>query len=190
MAKAKSEAHGPLDRSPSHLLHRALQRALDIYGASTGAGAVTQRQFAVMAAVEAEEGATQTSLVRATGIDRSTLADLAARMISKGLLERERSSLDARANAVRLTEAGRRALEEARPKAVAADKDILALLPTGKREAFLSALRVLATGERKPGAASALEKIKRKRKKAEKAEKKAKKAKKKDKGPPPAAEAA
>ena len=110
MAKGKSAAkHGAtaLDRSPSHLLHRALQRALDIYADEFGADAITQRQYAVLAAAAEHEGATQADLVRSTGIDRSTLADMATRMIAKGLLERERSTLDARANAVSLTEAGR-----------------------------------------------------------------------------------
>ena len=56
MAKTKSESSGPLDKSPSHLLHRALQRALDIYAETAGPTAVTQRQFAVLAAVAAREG--------------------------------------------------------------------------------------------------------------------------------------
>jgi DNA-binding MarR family transcriptional regulator len=118
MAKSKSGAKGgiaALEQSPSHLLHRALQRALDIYAEEFGDGGVTQRQFAVLAAADERAGATQADLVRITGIDRSTLADMARRMIGKGLLERERSNLDARANAVRLTEAGRAARAEARP---------------------------------------------------------------------------
>ena len=76
MSKGKRETSGPLDRSPSHLLHRALQRALDIYAETAGPTAVTQRQFAVLAAVAAHEGLTQADLVRSTGIDRSTLAEL------------------------------------------------------------------------------------------------------------------
>ena len=113
MAKNKSGIKGGvavLDRSPSHLLHRALQRALDIYAEEFGESAITQRQYAVLAASSEREGATQADLVRITGIDRSTLADMARRMIEKGLLERERSTLDARANAVRLTDVGRAAL--------------------------------------------------------------------------------
>src|SRR3954466_4548375 len=124
MAKGKSGAKGgatPLDRSPSHLLHKALQRALDIYAEEFGPGAITQRQYAVLAAAAEREGATQADLVRITGIDRSTLADMAQRMIVKGLLERERSAVDARANAVRLTQAGQEALEVAQPKMAAAD---------------------------------------------------------------------
>lgn len=148
MAKAKKKSarggEGPLDRSPSHLLHRVLQIALDLYGEEAGPDGVTQRQYAVLTAVSADEGLTQTDLVKATGIDRSTLADLVARMIGKGLLARERSNADARANLVRLTDAGRAALEAARPRVETADARILALLPRGKRDAFLSVLALLA----------------------------------------------
>ena len=147
MAKGKSKGAqgdaGPLDASPSHLLHRVLQLALDIYAEETGAGAITQRQFAVLTAVARNEGLTQTDLVKATGIDRSTLADMVARMIAKGLLERERSSLDARANTVRLTEQGRAELDGSTPKVEAADRRILALLPQGKRDSFLNVLRAM-----------------------------------------------
>ena len=82
--------------------------------------------------------------MRITGIDRSTLADMAARMIGRGLLERERSTLDARANAVRLTEAGRSALVEAGPKMAAADARLLKLIGGGgRRETFVELLRDL-----------------------------------------------
>lgn len=148
MAKSKSGGKGgvsALDQSPSHLLHRALQRALDIYAEEFGEGTITQRQFAVLAAAQEREGATQADLVRITGIDRSTLADMARRMIDKGLLERERSNVDARANAVRLTEAGRAALTEAQPKMVAADGRLLKLISGGgRRAAFVSLLGDLA----------------------------------------------
>lgn len=147
MAKGKSAArsggHSALDRSPSHLLHRALQLALDIYADEFGSGGLTQRQYAVLAAVETHEGLTQTDLVRMTGIDRSTLADMAARMIVKGLLERQRSIADARANAVNLTEAGRVALADARPRMAAADTRLLKLLSGGKRDTLTTLLRDL-----------------------------------------------
>jgi DNA-binding MarR family transcriptional regulator len=150
MAKTKSGARGgvaALEQSPSHLLHRALQRALDIYAEEFGEGGVTQRQFAVLAAAGEREGATQADLVRTTGIDRSTLADMARRMIGKGLLERERSNVDARANAVRLTDAGREALAGARPKMAAADARLLKLISGGgRRTTFIGLLRDLAKG--------------------------------------------
>ena len=89
-------------------------------------------------------GLTQTDLVRATGIDRSTLADLVSRMTTKGLLAREKSAIDARAKAVSLSAAGQAALDAARPKVEAADKRILALLPKAKRDGFLDLLADLA----------------------------------------------
>jgi DNA-binding MarR family transcriptional regulator len=156
MAKGKSGAKGgiaALEQSPSHLLHRALQRALDIYVEEFGEGGITQRQFAVLAAADEREGATQADLVRITGIDRSTLADMARRMIGKGLLERERSNVDARANAVRLTEAGRDTLTQARPKMASTDARLLKLISGGGRRAtFVSLLRDLNGSEKPPAA--------------------------------------
>jgi DNA-binding MarR family transcriptional regulator len=183
MAKHKSGSKAGvavLDRSPSHLLHRALQRALDIYAEEFGDGAITQRQFAVLAAAQERDGATQADLVRTTGIDRSTLADMARRMIDKGLLERERSTLDARANAVRLTDAGRSALADAGPKMAAADARLLKLVGGGgRRSAFISLLQDLVKRSDHPSAKPAKEPKPLKASKAKGAAKTGKKAKKK-----------
>ena len=169
---------GPLAVSPSHLMHRALQLALDVYAEEVGPGGLTQRQFAVLEAVSAKSGLTQTDLVKATGIDRSTLADLVARMTTKGLLDRARSTLDARAKAVTLSTAGSEALEAARPLVEAADKRIMALLPKNKRDGFLELLTDLgAAADAAPEQAKAQAKMAKKAAKdARKAEKAAKKA--------------
>jgi DNA-binding MarR family transcriptional regulator len=185
MAKTKTgskKSGGALERSPAHLLHRAQQKALDLFAAGATPGGVTQRQYAVLSAVALHEGCAQAELVAATGIDRSTLAELVARMIGKGLLARERSKSDARANSVHLTEAGRAALEAAAPQAEAADIALLALLPKGKRDTFVDLLRLLTGDDVRP------EKVKKDKpekadKKAAKGEKKKKKAAKPEKEP-------
>ena len=174
MAKALHAGDAGLDRSPSHLLHRALQLALDIYAEETGTGALTQRQFAVLSAVMAKEGCTQSELVRATGIDRSTLAELVARLIGKDLLARERSTLDARANTVRLTDAGRTAVQEAGPKVAQADARIMALVPGAKRDAFIKTLRALARAAGKSEAGEGEDGKKTRRAKTDKVDKTAK----------------
>ena len=149
MAKAHKGQVDVLARSPSHLLHKVLQLALDIYVEETGKGALTQRQYAVLAAAATVDGASQTDLVNMTGIDRSTLADMVARMIEKGWLGRERSKVDARAKTVRLTDKGAQALKEIAPKVAAADERILSNLVASRRSGFISALGFLAdfTGE-------------------------------------------
>ena len=167
----KAKRNGSLGGSPSHLMHRVLQLALDIYTEEAGPDGLTQRQFAVLEAVSQKSGLTQTDLVRSTGIDRSTLADLVARMTTKGLLDRVQSTIDARAKAVSLSAAGQAALDAARPRVEAADKRILALLPKAKRDGFLARLAELA------GAADAApDKAKAELKAAKKAAKLAKKA--------------
>ena len=162
--------------SPSHLMHRVLQLALDIYAEEAGPDGLTQRQFAVLEAVSQKSGLTQTDLVRATGIDRSTLADLVTRMTTKGLLDRVTSTVDARAKAVSLSAAGQAALDDARPKVETADKRILALLPKGKREGFLDLLAELA-GEADAAPDKAKAEAKAAKKAAREAKKLAKKAK-------------
>jgi len=152
MAKSKREAPGgALAASPSHLLHRALQRSLGIYAEEMGEDALTQRQFALLSGVAALDQPSQTDLVGLTGIDRSTLAELVARLIDKGLLARERSDADGRAKTVSLTEAGRVALAAAEPRVRVADKRILSLLPKPKREALIKLLtRLVETADVKP----------------------------------------
>ncbi len=138
------DADFDLALSPGHLLHRAQQFAADRFSEATGGVEITQRQFAVLCAVHAREGLTQTELVKATGIDRSTLAELVTRMASKGLLLREKAPGDARANAVRFTDEGRKLYETVTAGARAADEAILAALPKNKRSSFAEGLARIA----------------------------------------------
>lgn len=148
MKKSKhhdAPARSVLEDSPSHLLHRVLQIALDIYNETAGENALTQRQYAVLQALDGTDGLSQTDLVKVTGIDRSTLADLVARMITKDLLVRERSATDARANLVQLAPAGKTALDDMQPRVLAADEKILSLLSPPKRDSFVKLLRKITS---------------------------------------------
>ncbi len=129
--------------SPGHLLRRAEQRASSIYTQEVGTSGLTPRQYVVLTAVAAYEGQTQTDLVSATGIDRSTLADMIARMIANGLLDRERTRSDARANSVTLTAAGKRQLAATTAKVRNAEKRVIAPVPASKRAVLLECLRAL-----------------------------------------------
>ncbi len=151
MAKGKHKiARDGLHGSVTHLLHRTLQLALDFHAEAAGSATLTQRQYTVLSAAAAGEGMTQNDLVRVTGIDRSTLADLVARMLAKGLLRRERSATDARANTVTLSEAGRDALNSGAGAAADADARLLALLSPKKRETLLKILGALAAAADEP----------------------------------------
>jgi DNA-binding MarR family transcriptional regulator len=178
MAKGKVRPSADaLGGSVTHLLHRTLQLALDFHAEAAGAGAITQRQYTVLAAAGAHDGLTQNDLVRATGIDRSTLADLVARMLAKGLLVRERSATDARANSVRLSEAGRAALAAGTGPASAADGRLLGFLSAKKRDGFLKTLAALAHAADQPASKDKARKAAKKAKAAKSKPAKAKPAK-------------
>jgi DNA-binding MarR family transcriptional regulator len=133
-----------LRKSPGHLLRRAQQYAHDLYSKEVGSSGPTPRQYEVLHVVAGKPGLSQTDLVHATGIDRSTLADMIARMIGKGLLSRSRTKEDARANAVNITAAGKRMLSSANPKVAKAEAAALAVLPKTQQGAFMKSLTAYA----------------------------------------------
>jgi DNA-binding MarR family transcriptional regulator len=124
------------------LLRRCVQYANDLFSHEPGASELTKQQFTVLSAVEQNEGMSQTDLVSITGIDRSTLAEMIRRMIERGLLDRERTEADQRANAVHIAAAGRKALRGAKTANERVERNLLAALPSSDRAKFV---RMLAT---------------------------------------------
>ena len=135
--------NSPLAKSPIHLLHRAGQCAGDVFAAEMSNGDITPRQYAVLVTVAQNEGLSQTGLVELTGIDRSTLADVVRRMLKKGLLQRRRTKEDARAYAVKLTDDGRKVLEQTEAQANRVDSRILDALPPKQRDQFVQDLTAI-----------------------------------------------
>ena len=128
----------------SFWLKRAAQYSADLYSDRRGKSGLTQRQFTVLEAVFHNEGQSQTTLVKETGIDRSTLADLVNRLETHGYLSRKRSDKDARVNFVSLTEAGRDMLLNAQPQVSLVDQALVEALPERNRKAFIASLQVLS----------------------------------------------
>ena len=168
-------ANFSLKKSPGHLLRRAQQYSHDLYTAHVGSGGPTPRQFEVLHTVSKNEGLSQTDLVNQTGIDRSTLADMIARMIKKGLLSRQRTKADARANSVSITAAGRRMLTSATPKVSKAEAAAMKVLPKTQQSNFMKALEAYADALDEMEAKSAPVKRKATKKKAPAKRKAAKK---------------
>jgi DNA-binding MarR family transcriptional regulator len=102
-------------RSLVHLLRRASQRADFLFAREAANADLTPRQFAVLSAVSAKEGLTQSAIMDATGIDRSSTSDLVRRLVENGLLQRRRPRGDARSYAIRLTANGRQRLAAGAP---------------------------------------------------------------------------
>ena len=117
-----------VDKSVIHLLHRASQRASEMFAQETRDFDLTARQYAVITTVAQHEGLSQTDLVRITGIDRSTLADVVQRLLKRGVIQRERTTQDGRTYAVSLSREGRELLKSIKPYARRADRLVLSCL--------------------------------------------------------------
>jgi DNA-binding MarR family transcriptional regulator len=122
------------------LLHRASQCAEDLFQRQTGGINLTARQYAILRSVSRREGLSQTAIVAATGIDRSTVAEMTRRLTRKGLLQRRRSQGDARTYAVRLTAAGRKMIEAVALAARTSDDMVHAAVRSLRRAEFRGAL--------------------------------------------------
>ena len=146
MTKGPRAGNGEFDLAdtPSHLIRRIQQFHGDLFAREAGARDLTKSQFTVLVAVEQNEGVSQTALVEITGIDRSTLAEMVARMIEKGLLSRERTKADQRANSVALTASGRKALRAVRSAVDRVERQLLEPLPAPERQRFVRYLATIA----------------------------------------------
>lgn len=144
MGKQDEISEFSLGRSATHLLHRAQQMAVNLSADALAKKGLTIRQFAVLAALHEENGQSQSSLVEMTGIDRSTLADMVARMEKSGLVERVQSEEDARAKAVSLTAAGETSYQQAVPTVQEADTILIEDLRKSRRASLVESLAMIS----------------------------------------------
>ena len=121
------------------LLHRASQRADNLFGQEVGAS-LTRSQFEVLLAAKNSPGGTQTAIMAATGMNRSSVALSVSGLIKKGWLQRRRNQRDRRSNSVRLTASGAAVLDSAELGARKADDALFAALSPTERSRFLGIL--------------------------------------------------
>jgi len=126
------------------LLHRATQLVDEQFARCVGNFDFTPRQYVVLAAIAQSEGLSQTAIVNATGVDRSTVAEMVARLMKNGWLQRRRTKEDTRAYAVNLTDEGRKALKVGERAAREVEETVLAALPVARRDQFMQALAKIA----------------------------------------------
>lgn len=122
-----------------HLLHRASQVTEERLSALAPT-TPTPRQLLVLQALSHMEKMSQTNIVQATGVDRSTISDIIKRLVRNGWVKRKRSTLDARVQVVELTEGGRAAIDVASNALAVAESEVLAMISVQYRQPLLDAL--------------------------------------------------
>jgi DNA-binding MarR family transcriptional regulator len=126
-----------------HLLHRASQYAEEMFAKFMDSNTLTSRQFTVLKTIRDLNKPSQTVICDATGIDRSTLADIVRRLSSRHLVARRRTREDNRRYALWLTNEGQQALEKALPIIESVDREFMALLEPQQSETLRTLLRQL-----------------------------------------------
>ena len=130
--------------APGHLIRLCQQRAVDLFTEEVGTKGPTPRQFAVLITVLQKPGLSQTELVKASGIDRSTLTEVLRRMIDHGMISKSRTRQDQRANAIYLTSKGEHVVENHYLAVTRAQERIMASIEDVGCKTPLQVLRALA----------------------------------------------
>ncbi|MFF5668916.1 MarR family winged helix-turn-helix transcriptional regulator [Streptomyces hygroscopicus] len=125
-----------LNTHPGHLARR-LQQAHSLLWGAMVSEETTSPQFAVINALVEKPDIDQRTLSEQVHLDRSTIADLVARLARRGLLERVRDPLDGRRNVLRLTEEGVRTHRKLVTRTARMNRVFLAPLDEAERETLL-----------------------------------------------------
>jgi DNA-binding MarR family transcriptional regulator len=136
-------AGGQPSESVVHLLHRAAQVADAAF--MRHSDGLTPRLFEILKAVAAADGASQIEIMTTTGIDRSSVASLVAKLVGLGFLTRRKRASDNRTYAVHMTSDGEKALRRNRVIAERVDAHLLSLLGRQEKNELIKLLKSLAT---------------------------------------------
>lgn len=98
-----------------HLLRRALQ-AMNLLWTEDVSPTITSPQFAALNALYREPNIDQRTLGERISLDRSTMAEVVARLSSKGLIKATRDPRDGRRKTIQLTPKGLIALQRLIPR--------------------------------------------------------------------------
>jgi DNA-binding MarR family transcriptional regulator len=112
---------------PGHLARRFQQIAVAVFLAEVEQAGydLTPVQYAALAAISANPGMDQVTLAGLIAYDRTTITGVVDRLVQKGLVERHESSRDRRARELKVTPAGRKALNGITPAVEAAQRIML-----------------------------------------------------------------
>jgi len=138
-------------RVVGHLLRLCHQRAVDLFVEEVGGDGPNPRQFSVLINVFQNPGMSQTALVEASGIDRSTLTEVLKRMIDRGMISKRRAAEDQRTNALFLTDEGRATLDAAFEDAERVQERILRPVAEADRNDAIALLTALSGYQNPPG---------------------------------------
>lgn len=134
---------------PIHYTGHLIRRAQQVHHAAWlehVSREVSSVQFAALSVLEATPGASQAELGAQLDLDRSTIADLVARMSAHGLISRTGDAADRRRKVLTLTERGADTLRELRPRVEGIEPIVTGGLGEADRAELRRMLRAIVEG--------------------------------------------
>lgn len=132
-----------LREASGHLIRRSQQRHTMLWGQEF-TGDLTGPQYAVVSAIGADSGLDQRAVGERASLDKSSTADIVARLEGQGWLRWARDPADARRKSLHLTPLARTALGEITRRVQLVQQRLLAPLPADAAEELVDALRIVA----------------------------------------------
>ena len=151
MAKPPPDGQQPEDlmTHPGHLLRRAVQ-AMNLLWDEEVSHTITSPQFAALNALYGEPNLDQRTLGIRVSLDRSTMAEVVARLSARDLIRTERDTHDGRRKTITLTTKGLHAVQQLIPRTHAMTARLVGPLDTRQRDELLQLLtRVVRANERR-----------------------------------------
>ena len=125
-----------LSTHPGHLARR-LQQAHSLLWGAMVSEETTSPQFAVLNTLVEKPGVDQRTVGEHVRLDRSTIADVVARLARRGLIERVRDPLDGRRNVLELTDEGARLHRKLMTRTARMNRVFLSPLDESEQEVLL-----------------------------------------------------
>jgi DNA-binding MarR family transcriptional regulator len=146
MAETDTKQSGSLtslwDR-PGYLIRRLHQIHVAIFLDECAEYGITPVQYAVMTALLNHPGADQVTVARDAAIDRTSVADVLARLAQRGLVRREAGKQDRRMRIAVLTDEGERIAREMEHASLSAQARLMAPLPPDKHAQLMELMTEL-----------------------------------------------
>ena len=134
---------------PGHLLRRALQ-AMNLLWDHEVSHVITSPQFAALNALYGEPPLDQRTLGERVSLDRSTMAEVVARLSARGLIKTARDANDGRRKTIRLTPKGVATLQHLIPRTHVMTRRLVGALDPNDQAALLRMLTtVVSSNERR-----------------------------------------
>lgn len=128
-----------------YLLKHAFFELEELHTVHLARCAVNARELSVLLLLDGRKPESQQQAAGRLGIDRTTMVGLLDGLESKGLLARQTDPGDRRRNVVVLTDAGRRALKDAKAASDRAERDLLAGLSSAEARQLRALLARVAS---------------------------------------------